>query len=38
VRFPEPRAALDVGEQKRDGAGRKICHRGVAAERGRLRE
>jgi hypothetical protein len=28
VRFPEPRAALDVGEQKRDGAGRKICHGG----------
>jgi len=31
VRFPQPRAALDVGQQQRDGASRKICHRGVAA-------
>ncbi len=27
VRFPQARAALDVGEQQRDGAGRKVCHR-----------
>ncbi len=28
VRFPQPRAALDVGEEQRDGAGRNVCHRG----------
>ena len=38
VRFPQARAALDVGEQQRDGAGRKVCHRVVAARRSGLRE
>ena len=38
VRFPQTRAALDVGEQQRDGAGRKVCHRVVAARRSGLRE
>jgi hypothetical protein len=33
VRFPQPRAALDVGEKQRDGAGRKVCHQVVVARR-----
>ena len=28
VRFPQPRAALDVGEQQGDGAGRKVLPSG----------
>lgn len=36
VCLPEPRAALDIGEQQRDGAGRAVRHRsGAATERGR---
>ena len=26
LRFPQPRTAFDVGEQKRDGAGRRLAH------------
>src|SRR4030095_4402066 len=35
VRFPEPRAALDVGEEQRDGAGRNVCHRVLPSGLGR---
>ena len=35
VRFPQPRAALDVGEEQRDGAGREVCHSVVVAREGR---
>jgi hypothetical protein len=33
VRFPQLRAALDVGKEQRDGAGGRICHRLAAAEK-----
>ena len=38
VSFPQARAALDVGEHQRNGAGGEVCHRVVAAGRGGLRE
>jgi hypothetical protein len=38
VRFPQARAALDVGEHQRDGAGGKACHGVVAAGRSGLHE
>src|SRR5689334_684462 len=38
VRFPQARAALDIGEEQRDGAGRKVCHRWDAAGEGGTHE